>query len=183
MRFFLYLTLCMFFLSSCSSAPVANVDSTNSNSINENSAAEISNANNNSVLTMEEFMNANNAAPAANSNISDLSGSPTGKNSRGRSANPEPLDPNAEMILTTAPDDSVITTSMNKQGAPIETRTFKSHPTLVKVERVYTELKNPTIKVYLKNGKTYDLPKEKIDDIFNISANEILKAVGAAPPK
>ncbi|CAN5357105.1 hypothetical protein BH20ACI1_BH20ACI1_24620 [soil metagenome] len=181
MKYFLSLTIFLVFLSGCTSAPVTNVNSANSN-VADNSVAEMSNANN-STLTMEEFMNANNAAPAANSNSSDLSNSPVGKNSRGRTINSAPIDPNAEMILTTAPDNSVISTSMNKQGAPIETRTFKSHPTLLKVERVYTDLKNPTITVYLKNGKTFDLPKEKIDDIFNVSANDILKAVGVAPPK
>ncbi len=133
---------------------------------------------------MDEFMNSNNAAaPDEKANRSDLSGSPLGKGARGRRENAAPLDPNAETILTSAPDDSVISTSMNKEGAPIEKRTFNNHPALLKVERIYADLKNPTIKVYLKNGKTFDLPKEKIDDIFNVSADDILKAVGVAPPK
>lgn len=181
MKYFLSLAIFLVFLSGCTSAPVTNVNSANSN-VADNSVAEMSNTNSASV-TMEEFMNTNAAAPSVNKDVSELSGSPTGKNSRGKNADSAPIDPNAEMILTTAPDNSVITTSMNKQGAPVETRTFKSHPTLLKVERVYTDLKNPTITVYLKNGKTYDLPKEKIDDIFNVSANDILNAVGAAPSK
>ncbi len=181
MRYFLSLTILLVFLSGCSSAPVANVDTVNSNST-DNSVAEMSNTNSASV-TMEEFMNTNAAAPAANRDVSDLSGNPTGKNSRGKNTNPAPIDPNAETILTTAPDNSVISTSMNKKGAPVETRTFKSNPTLLKVERVYNDLKNPTITVYLKSGKTFDLPKEKIDDIFNVSANDILNTVGVAPSK
>ena len=181
MKFFLGLTVFLVFLSGCTSAPVENTDTTNINSAG-NSVAEKSNANSNS-MTLEEFMNTNNAAPAANSDGSELSGSPMGKNSRRKNASSAPIDPHAATILTTAPDNSVISTSMNKQGAPIETRTFKDHPMLLKVERVYTDLKNPTVTVYLKNGKTYDLPKEKIDDIFNVSANDILNAVSVAPSK
>ena len=189
MRYFLLLTVFSIFLTGCSSAPVnnstaANTNSTTNaaNSANQNSVAEMSN-DNTVPLTMEEFMNANNAAPDENANRSDLSGSPIGKNARGRRPNSAPVDPNAETILTVAPDNSVITTSMNKDGAPIETRTFKSHPTLLKIERVYTDLKNPTIKVFLKNGKTFDLPKEKITDIFNVPADDILKAAGVASSK
>ena len=176
MKYFLSLAIFLVFFSGCTSAPVANVDTTNSNS------AETSNTNSASV-TMEEFMNTNAATPAVNKDASEVSGNPAGKNSRGKNADSAPLDPNAEMILTTAPDNSVITTSMNKNGAPVERRTFKSHPALLKVERVYTDLKNPTITVYLKNGKTYDLPKEKVNDIFNVPANDILNAVGVAPAK
>ncbi|MEO8073836.1 MAG: hypothetical protein ABI891_01265 [Acidobacteriota bacterium] len=181
MRIFLGLTIFLVFLGGCTSAPVKNTDTINTNSP-DNSVAEKSNANNDS-MTLEEFMNTNNASPAANSDGSELSGSPTGKNSRGKNTSSAPIDPHAATILTTAPDNSVISTSMNKQGAPIETRTFKDNPMLIKVERVYTDLKNPTVTVYLKNGKTYDLPKEKIDDIFNVSANDILNAVGVAPSK
>ena len=177
MRIFLGFIIFSAFLSGCSSAPVAKVDTTNSNVVS-NSAAEMSNANS-QTLTMEEFMNANNAAPAGNSNNSELSGGLTGRNLRGKTADSAPLDPHADTILTVAPDNSVISTSMNERGAPVETRTFKNHPTLLKVERVYNDLKNPTIKVFLRNGKTYDLPKEKINDIFNVSADEILKAVDA----
>ncbi len=70
---------------------------------------------------------------------------------------------------------------MNKQGQPIETRTFKSNPLLAKVERIYTTLDNPTVRVYLKDGKVINLPKGKIDNIFSASAQEILNAVGTAP--
>ena len=184
MKVFLSLIIISIFLSACSAPPSKNVNSVNSNisdnSVNNNSVTEMRNANV-SQPTMEEFMNANRAAPAGNTDISELPDSPMKQSLRKRAESSKPIDPNASKILTTAPDNSEISTRMDKDGTPIETRTFKSSEKLAKVERIYTDLKNPTIRVYLKNGKTIDLPKDKISDIFSVSANEILKAAGVAP--
>ncbi len=138
-------------------------------------------------------MNANNIPHAVN-RPANAANAPTLKSAdsimdvmqkRGQSkrVNVTPIDPNARRVLTAAPDNSEISTEMNKQGQPIETRTFKDHPSLVKVVRTYVTLENPQVKVYLKNGKVLDLPKGKIDNIFNVPADEILTAVGVAVQK
>ncbi|MGI8639835.1 MAG: hypothetical protein ACR2MG_07760 [Pyrinomonadaceae bacterium] len=179
MKIFLGLTVFLIFPGGCSSSANQTVSKTNSNIAN-NSVAEMRNTNVAVSTNMEDFMNPNNVPPApANSGLSNT---PTQKIIKGKTTNVAPIDPNVRKILAPAPDNSEISTEMNKQGQPIETRTFKSNALLAKVERIYITLDNPTVKVYLKNGKIIDLPKGRIDNIFDASANEILKAVGIAPP-
>jgi len=77
-----------------------------------------------------------------------------------------------------APDNSEITSTMNNK-VPIETRTFKNNPMLVKVERIFVkDVKHPQIKVYLKDGKVLEVPSGRIENSATASANEILSAVG-----
>ncbi len=58
---------------------------------------------------------------------------------------------------------------------------------LVKVERIFVDIRNPQIKVYLKNGKVVNVPPGKISNSATASADEILSAAGVAskpvPPK
>jgi len=92
-------------------------------------------------------------------------------------ASAAPIAPNITRSVTAAPDNSEITNTMNAKGQPLETRTFKNHRVLVKVER--TDLNSRDIKVYLKNGKVVNLPEEMADNFLNAAAADILKAVGA----
>ena len=80
--------------------------------------------------------------------------------------------------MTAAPDNSEVTSEMNDKGQPLETRTFKKHRVLAKIERI--DLDNRNIKVYLKNGKVVNLPEGKIEDFLTAPANDILKAVGVS---
>ena len=78
-----------------------------------------------------------------------------------------------------APDDSEITAENNAQGELVETRIFKNHDMVAKVERTQNaSKKDASIKVYLKNGKVYELPAGKIKDVLKESPEEIIKAVG-----
>ena len=86
--------------------------------------------------------------------------------------------PNTIPGTVAAPDNSTIVSAMNAKGLPIETRTFKKHPLLMKIER--TDLNNSDIKVYLKNGKVVNLPENLANDFLTASASDILKAVGVA---
>ena len=90
---------------------------------------------------------------------------------------------NVKVVTPTnpAPDNSVVSTSMNKQGEPVETRTFKNHPVLLKVEKIFVDIKNPNTRGYLKNGKVVELSPGKISDASTSPADEILQAVGGAP--
>ena len=81
-----------------------------------------------------------------------------------------------------APDNSEIFVELGE--VPIETRVFKNHPQLIKVVKSGIP-PNQTIKVYLKGGKTVDLPGDKITNLGTEPAASILQAVGiqpAAPP-
>lgn len=87
-----------------------------------------------------------------------------------------PIAGKIEKAMTAAPDDSEVTSRMNEKGAPVETRVFKKHSVLAKVER--TDLNNQNVKVYLKNGQIRNLPEGKAENFLTASADDILKAVG-----
>ena len=96
---------------------------------------------------------------------------------------------NVKVVTPTkpAPDNSQVSSTMNKEGTPIETRTFKNHPILLKTERIYADVDNPNSLVYLKNGKIVTLPQDANVNLSNAPANEILRAISitadAAPQK
>jgi hypothetical protein len=77
-----------------------------------------------------------------------------------------------------APDNSEIFAELGE--VPIETRIFKNHPQLIKVVKTGIP-PNQTIKVYLKGGKTVDLPGTKIANLGTEPAAAILEAVGIRP--
>jgi hypothetical protein len=80
----------------------------------------------------------------------------------------------------TAPDDSIISSGSRGKDF-LETRTFKSNPTIVKVEKIM-DGKTTKYKVYLKNGKVLDAPVEKMTDFSAMAPDNILDAIGM-PPK
>jgi hypothetical protein len=78
------------------------------------------------------------------------------------------------------PDNSVMSTE--SRGANfVETRKFNNHPVLDKLERVIKGAKDITVKIYLKNGKVYDLEDGKLKDYRTDSAETILEAIGVSP--
>lgn len=75
-----------------------------------------------------------------------------------------------------APYDSTVSTTMNKEGRFLETRTFRKDPLIQKVERLQEEKK---VKVYLKNGKVVEVPYDKGSTLFQGGApQDILTAAG-----
>lgn len=94
--------------------------------------------------------------------------------------NPAPI-PAVAATPNAAPDNSELSSTMNAQGTPIETRVFKSNPTLAKIERTFADLENPVTKVYLKNGKVLTMPKGAVEKPETATADEILRAVGVKP--
>lgn len=81
----------------------------------------------------------------------------------------------------TAPDNSEVLTYMRPDGSFAETRTFKDHPQLLKIERV-TNGPKVTRKVYLRNGKVYDFTEDQIADMRTTAPGNILKAIGVDVP-
>jgi len=80
---------------------------------------------------------------------------------------------NATTIL---PDGSEFWAILDAKGVT-ETRVFKNHPQLDKMVR-FTEGKNVTIKVYMKNGKVISVSKDKIKNFTQDSAEQILAVAG-----
>lgn len=78
-----------------------------------------------------------------------------------------------------APDNSTFKSTLGKDGA-VETRTFQNHPQISKVVRT-TKGNDRTLKVYLKNGKVYDMDPGKYPNFRNMHPGNILKAIGLEP--
>jgi hypothetical protein len=148
----------------CSAASTTNTSS------NANTAIAVSNA-------PDPTQNAN-IAPPANSAIAGIPNAPANL------ALKEDPTRNAKIKTMTnpAPDNSEVSVSLGEY--PIETRTFKSHPQLAKVERIQDVANKKTIvKVYLKNGQVRELGDGKIQNPMGAAANDILQALtGAASP-
>jgi hypothetical protein len=76
-----------------------------------------------------------------------------------------------------APDDSEVTAALARDL--VKTRTFKSHPTIAKVEEITdgTNINHKTIKVYLKSGAVKEIPDGKIGDPMAAPAAKIVAAI------
>ena len=77
-----------------------------------------------------------------------------------------------------APDNSTYTVVLAE--AVNETRIFKSHPQIMKVEKV-TGGNGSSIKVFLKNGRVVDLPGDRIPNLSNAPAAAIVSAISGGP--
>lgn len=117
-------------------------------------------------------------APATNSAVPGIPNAPANM------AMPkEDLTKNAKVqnMTNPAPDNSEVSISLGQ--FPIETRTFKSHPQLAKVERIQDVAnKKNIIKVYLKNGEVKELPETTMPNPMAAPAAEIVKASANAQP-
>ncbi len=127
---------------------------------------------------------ADNASIPNNANANMVNGvsntnnvNPTLDESKVKVINPETSK--VEPPKKKMPDNSEM--SAKSVGATfVETRQFLKHPQLDRLERII-EGRNIKLKIYLKDGKTYDLEESKLKDYKNDSAATILKAVGVNP--
>lgn len=81
-----------------------------------------------------------------------------------------------------APENSFVSTVMNDQGIPIETRVFQNHPTLIKVERTHLEGYKTSTRVFLRDGRVLPLEHGKIRELAAAPTALILDSVGVKPP-
>lgn len=79
----------------------------------------------------------------------------------------------------TAPDDSIFSSGSRGKDF-VETRTFKNHPILSKVEKIM-DGKTSKYKVYLKGGKIVEAPADKLTNFAAMAPNSILEAIGMKP--
>lgn len=185
MKKFFYPAVFFVLTAGCSSSPTV-VENKNSNIVNTSANRTISATNqavspsvNQTNSSAENTINANkivveDLGAVSRRNLERL------KSKGGGNANVAPIaasspPPNA------APDNSEISSTMNEKGVPIETRVFKNHPVLAKMEKSFADVEKPVIKVYLKNGKVLIAPNEKISNTATVSADDILRAVGVKP--
>lgn len=85
----------------------------------------------------------------------------------------------AEPLARPAPDNSTYSTKLTDVAT--ETRQFRSHPQINKVERI-TDTNGSRVKIYLKNGKIVDADPNRFRQIANVSVNEFILAAGLTPP-
>lgn len=88
---------------------------------------------------------------------------------------------NGDYLSRPAPEDSLFKAQMTNEGMPIETRTFKSHPQILKVERVWITPQEKRLKVYLRNGKTVEADGNSFDQLNIAASSQILEAAGIKP--
>lgn len=76
------------------------------------------------------------------------------------------------------PENSELTTSMGKDGSFIEVRKFQEDPDIDRVERILKSPKDIKIKVYLKNGRIYELDDSKLKNFRVDTSTTIMNAIG-----
>ncbi len=180
---FFFLTVFSLFLANCSSSNTSPKIEINQNKAADNSVNIVPNTAVNKTAAASVNQPTANIEPPLNGNVSIQNFSvskdnfPTKKGDRiVKGGVVEPIAPHIETAELAAPDNSVIISGMNAKGQPVETRTFKNHPVLVKIER--TDLNDGDIKIYLKNGKIAILPESLANNFLTARASDILKVVG-----
>lgn len=130
---------------------------------------------------------ASNTAPDASAaNADTASKGPAGQidpvNGRRRIVDTPAMGPIPPPPVVPAPENSTMSSTMNKSGQFVETRTFKSDPQLLKVERTWQSPQKSTIKYWLRNGRTLSAPGDRIKDLATVSSNDLLANAGVSRP-
>ena len=169
---FFYLAAALIYTAGCSSSSnvAADAKTVEANSVINKSVAAVNQPNSNVEISINVNKIIIQNMAVTKDNVRNWNAKNTGSKKN------TPIAGNIGEMTTAAPDNSEISSRMNDKGEPVETRVFKNHPVLTKVER--TDLDNRNIKVYLKNGKVFNLPEGKADNFLTASADEILIAVG-----
>ncbi len=171
-RYYLLITAILCLFSACSSntgtnstADGANPAAANSNPTHANAVA----ATNSNPPGMQPYNGAQNLNPSAfnatNDNLKVI--------------NVEPRKAELPYGSRTAPDDSVISSESRGKDF-LETRIFKSHAILDRIEKIM-DGKTTKYKVYLKSGKVLEAPAEKMTNFAVLAPENILDAVGMLP--
>ena len=78
-----------------------------------------------------------------------------------------------------APDNSTFTSYLSDAG--YEIRTFKDHPSLLRVEKRTAEAGKQTVRVFLRNGKVVEVPAQSLGALATVPAAVIASAAGVSP--
>lgn len=117
-------------------------------------------------------------------NVNSNTNAATANNTELRSENTSPQKPQvpAEILKQNnqaAPEDSTYSISLTNEA--VETRIFKKHPVLAKVEKRQGS-GEPSVTVFLRDGKTVQADPKKIAQLKTASTAEILAAAGINSP-
>jgi hypothetical protein len=82
-----------------------------------------------------------------------------------------------------APEDSTITTTMNKSGQVVESRVFKTHRQLAKVDSTWIGPQERQIKIYLRDGNNHEVTTDKLPSLRAASSTDILALIGVHVPQ
>jgi hypothetical protein len=184
MRFFNFVFVSIFFISCSSSSTVEKDVKLKSSTVETN----VNSYNSDIAVVKQTNANIEVQTDANNYTIQNMAVSKQNVRNwgakKGGTADAAPIE--ATPMVYPAPDNSEISSTMNN-NVPTEIRTFKNNPMLIKMEKIFVDVKKPQIKVYLKNGKVVNVPPGKISNSATASADEILSAAGVAskpvPPK
>lgn len=172
MKYFVFILAIIAVFSGCSSGVATNATTNGANPVAPNSnpanANAVSAANSNP-SGMQPYNGAQNINPNAfNATNDNLKVTQT-----------QPKKDEMPYGSRTAPDDSFIVSGSRGKDF-LETRTFKNHPVLAKVEKIM-DGKTIKYKVYLKSGKVVDAPADKMTNMEALAPNNILDAIGMLP--
>lgn len=168
------LTVFSFILAGCQSGG----SETNSTAAapNANSAVNVSQTNSYVAANGETMQ------PAFNAEAKEVANSNTAQSN----ANTTTINSSTEKIESIssgvpAADNSTYTAEMNGSNQPVETRAFKSHPILLKVEKITLGPRDYVFKVYLKDGKVIETKSEELKQFRYIAPENILEAIDKLP--
>lgn len=120
--------------------------------------------------------------PAFNAEVKNVANTAAQANANAATVN-IPAQREVESISTGIPaaDNSTYAAEMNESGKPVETRTFKNHPILLKVEKITMSPRDYVFKVYLKDGKVIESKSEELKQFRYIAPENILDAINKLP--
>ena len=100
-----------------------------------------------------------------------------------RANRPPRLDANpngtpAPLQFRPAAEDSEIAVTMAADGRVVETRVFKSHPKLARVQAIWSKADAKTLKFTMRNGQTIEVKTNRLGNLQSATTNELLKIAG-----
>ncbi|MFN2501046.1 MAG: hypothetical protein ABR530_03425 [Pyrinomonadaceae bacterium] len=79
-----------------------------------------------------------------------------------------------------AGEDSQVAVTMEKDGAVVESRIFRSHPKLARVQARWSATGEKTFNFYLRNGQTFVTRSSRIPKLRDASTRELLQVLETA---
>lgn len=142
------------------------------------SNATTNRANNTALQTYTDNNSLPNAGEPMNSNVETAAMKQAKRLEEIRAAANAQTQKQVPVNTRPAPEDSVVSTVLTDVAR--ETRVWKKHPTLAKIEKVH-DGQNVSIKVFLRDGRVIDLPGTAIVQLDQIPSATVLTLVGVGP--
>ncbi len=129
--------------------------------VDDQSGIAANDHNNNPVNSVTNFQTGISAQP------------PNNQKGGGRPADDRPV-----LRFDPAPEDSQIASAMNSSGQMYDTRIFKRHPQLVKVDSTSIGPKEKELKILLRNGQIKIVTTDSIVDLKQATTSQLLRLAG-----